>query len=67
MGDRKGRPYANPVLQEVFMSRILDTQSYLDAVCDLLREGHTHGDANVGVTFCARATPTLASPWRAPA
>ena len=32
------------------MSRILDTQSYLDAVCDLLREGHTHVSVTVAGT-----------------
>lgn len=32
------------------MSIILDTQSYLDTVCDLLREGHTHVPVTVAGT-----------------
>ena len=38
------------------MARILDTKSYLDTVCALLREGHTH----VGVTVAGTSmTPFL--------
>ena len=32
------------------MSIVLDTQSYLDTVCDLLREGHTHVPVTVAGT-----------------
>ena len=40
--------YLNP--QVMFMSRVLDTKSYLDTVCDLLREGHTHVSVTVAGT-----------------
>lgn len=40
--------YLNP--QVMFMSRVLDTKSYLDTVCDLLREGHTHVPVTVAGT-----------------
>ena len=32
------------------MAKILDTQAYLDTVCDLLREGHTHVPVTVAGT-----------------
>lgn len=32
------------------MSEILDTQAYLDTVCDLLRQGHTHIPVTVSGT-----------------
>lgn len=32
------------------MPRVLDTKSYLDTVCALLREGHTHVPVNVAGT-----------------
>ncbi len=32
------------------MSRVLDTKSYLDTVCDLLREGHSHVPVTVAGT-----------------
>ena len=39
------------------MAKILDTQSYLDTVCALLREGHTHVPVTVAGTSM---TPYLA-------
>ena len=32
------------------MAKVLDTQSYLDTVCELLREGHTHVPVTVAGT-----------------
>ena len=32
------------------MAKILDTKSYLDTVCELLREGHTHVPVTVAGT-----------------
>ena len=32
------------------MAKILDTQAYLDTVCDLLRDGHTHVPVTVAGT-----------------
>lgn len=32
------------------MTKILDTQAYLDTVCDLLRQGHTHVPVTVAGT-----------------
>ena len=50
------------------MAKILDTQAYLDTVCDLLREGHTHVPVTVAGTSMTPpfSTPAIRSTWTCP-